>query len=313
VSNLQESEALMNFVGNLAIMEKVHRIEILGDLYHTHAVVRLEVQAFWEKWLGKLSDRFDTVILVGNHDQSGDYSSDYSALSIFERLNKNKLTIISKPKILGPIGYIPYMHDNEKFIATANEMSQSEAKVLVVHQTLQGSKYESGFYAADGADSDKISDKITHIISGHIHSQQTFGRIDYPGTARWDSISDANQSKGVWIYTHDDTTGAVLGKQFTSTESVCSPLYQLSYREGEVEPKIPEGRVTLELIGNSDWIAKEKEKFKGKVGIKTKITDAKKIESRKAGTNFTDFLNNIFVTSINKASLEKMAKELGIV
>ena|ERR1700687_713717 len=313
VNNLEESEALLQFVLKLAIENNVDRIEILGDLFHTHAVLRLEVIKFWEKWLDRLSDYKETVVIEGNHDQTGDYSTTYSALTIFKRLNKKNLIIVTKPTIIGPIGYIPYMHDNEKFIQAANELANVEAKVLVVHQTLQGSKYESGFYASDGADSDRISEKILHIISGHIHSLQEFGRVHYPGTGRWDTVTDANQPKGLWIYSHNDTTGRVIDRTFYSTERVCSPLYQLSYREGDPEPTIPEGRVALELIGTSEWVAKEKQKFKGKVSIKSKITDSKKLESRKAGLGFEDFLRNLFVSAMDREALLKCAKEYGLV
>lgn len=312
VNNLGEMRDLVSFALETAKANGVNRIELLGDLYHTHAVLRLEVQEFWTWTLNLLSDSFETVVLVGNHDMSGNYSSKFSALSVFSLLEKRNLKIIEKPTILGAIGYIPYMHDNGEFIATANELADLEAKVLVVHQTLQGSKYENGFYAADGADASKISEKITNIISGHIHSKQEFGRIDYPGTARWDSVSDANQEKGIWIYTHDDSNGQVLGKQFISTENVCSPLHQLTFREGEVEPVIPRGRVTLELVGSSEWVGKQKQKFKGKVGLKSKITDSKKLENRKAGTSFADFTTNIFVSTMDKEHLLKLAKEMGI-
>lgn len=314
VSNLDESEKLMAFICETAKNEKVDRIELLGDQFHTHAVLRLEVVQFWERWLDILSNDWETVVNEGNHDQSGDYGAEYSALTIFQRLNKPKLHIITKPRIMGPIGYIPYMHDGERFINVANEMAQTEAKVLVCHQTIMGSKYESGIFAHDGIDSVKISEQILHIISGHIHSQQEFGRIDYPGTARWDSVSDANLRKGIWIYDHENATGRVLSKRFLSTETVCSPLYQFTYKEGEVEPVIPaNARVSVELVGTSDWIAKEKVKFKGKASIKSRFTDSKKFENRKAGNGLEDFIVNIYVTAMDKSNLLKYAKELGIV
>lgn len=313
VNNLEESEALLRFSFDIAKHEKIDRVEILGDLFHTHAVVRLEVIQFWHNWLTIFSKEFETVVLEGNHDQSGDYASNYSALSVFKLADNENLHIIEKPTLMGNIGYIPYIHDPQKFIDSANDLAQKGATVLVVHQTLLGSKYENGFFASDGADTTKISDKIIHIISGHIHSRQEFGRIIYPGTGRWDSAADANQPKGIGVFCHEEQSGRISDHKYVSTEGVCSPLYELRYQEGEVEPSLPAGRVVLELVGTSDWIDKEKQKFKGKAILTTKITDAKKLENRQPGMNFEDFLTNVFVSTMDRQALLQCAKEMGIV
>jgi UDP-2,3-diacylglucosamine pyrophosphatase LpxH len=70
--NIAEAELLMQFIYNLCTGAPTDRLEILGDLFHTHAVVRLEVLEFWNKWLQRFSDVIETVVLVGNHDLSGD-------------------------------------------------------------------------------------------------------------------------------------------------------------------------------------------------------------------------------------------------
>ena len=317
INNLSESENLLTFVANLAKTEKVNRIELLGDQFHNHAVVRLEVVQFWERWFDQLSHICETVALEGNHDQSGDYAAGYSAMSIFKMLKKKDLFIVDWPQSITCIGYIPYTHDTDKFIQIANEMADSGVKTIVCHQTFAGSKYESGIYAPDGIPTDRISPNICHIISGHIHAQQEIGRIDYPGTARWDSAADANQSKGIWIYEHE-SDGRVSSKQFFSTEKVCSPLYQVSFQEGEEEPTIPENaRVTLELVGSSDWITEQKLKFKGKVSFKTKIIDSAKLENRKTGNSLEDYILNIYqntsLATSDREHLIKTMKEMGIV
>lgn len=314
ISNLNESEALMAFVSNVAKFEQVDRIEILGDLFHTHAVIRLEVQEFWTEWLRVLSDICQTVVLVGNHDLSGDYKSRGSALKVFSLMNKPNLIIVDKPVKLGTIGYLPYIHDIKEFIASAEVLGQEGAKVLVCHQTIQGSRYESGFYASDGVPTGKWSELFSAIISGHIHAEQEFENIIYPGTARWDAITDANRRKGIWLFEHANDDGHITSRTFITTENVCSPLKSITYIEGEKEPVIPENaRVSLELVGSSDWVSKEKQKFKGKASIKTKITDIKKLENRKTGSNLEDFLKNVYVSTLDKESLLILAKEYGIV
>jgi DNA repair exonuclease SbcCD nuclease subunit len=313
VSNLKESEALLSFVEQTARHHNVDRIELLGDLLHSHAVIRLEVQDFWTKWLNNLSSVCQTVVLVGNHDLSGDYKSKISALDVFDEMKNSNLIIVKSPTTLGKMGYLSYIHDPQEFITAAKALAESGAKILVCHQTLQGSRYESGFYASDGIPTEGWGNLFLQIISGHIHAEQSFENIFYPGTARWDSVNDANQRKGIWISEHDET-GKVLYHNFVSTEKVCTPLQSIVYKEGEPEPVFPSNvRISLELIGASEWVAREKIKFKGKASIKTKMTDTKKLESRKIGKGLEDFLSNIYVSTVDRAALLACAKEHEIV
>src|ERR1035437_6763544 len=90
-NNLKESEELMQFILHSANSCIVDRVEFLGDLLDTHDIVRLSVLKFWTKWFHILSKQsFKVVILIGNHDLSGDYSDTFSALHTALHLeNKN--------------------------------------------------------------------------------------------------------------------------------------------------------------------------------------------------------------------------------
>jgi len=310
-SNINESDKLLQFVVDIALEHKVDRIEILGDLFHTHSVLRLEVLEFWTDWLDTLNDLCPTYVLVGNHDQSGDYGSNSNALSVFSKLKNKNIHIVETAMIVGSIGYMAYVHDQKRFLELALGLKEQGVKTLVCHQTFAGSQYENGFYAPDGINPDDLPFEI--IISGHIHAMQRFGKVIYPGTARWDSISDSNEIKGIWLFEHDDS-GKILKETLIPTNDVCIPILSFTWQEGYEEPVIPENsRSAVELIGSSDWISKQKIKFKGKVAIKTKITDKSRSENRKTGTNLEDFMRNMFVSTMDKNSLIGYAKELGLV
>jgi DNA repair exonuclease SbcCD nuclease subunit len=317
VTNIDESDALMSFVSDVAMNEKVDRIEILGDLFHTHSVLRLEVLEFWNAWLDTLSECQELVVLVGNHDQSGDYNSQSNALNVFNRLRKKNLHIVEFPKTLGVFGYVPYVHQPAKFVEQCNALISDGARVIVSHNTYQGSKYENGFYAPDGVDPESIGASL--LISGHIHSRQSFRtgkgqQVIYPGTARWDTASDANQPKGIWLVEHDNITGAILKEQYIDTSKVCSPIVSVTVNEGQELPAIVEGvRLSVELVGSSDWVTKQKNILKGKASIKTKITDKAKFEHRKSGNSLMEFIDKHYVTPVDKARLLTYMKELQIV
>lgn len=317
VGNLDEMKPLVLFVGETAIANKVDRIEIMGDLLHTHAVIRLEVLMFWEWALTHLANICEVVVLVGNHDISGDYSSNVSALTLFGLIKDTKfpIRIVDRPIQLGVFGYVSYTHSPDDFIRHAMVLADSGTKVLVCHQTIDGSKYESGMYAPDGIPTGEWAKRFTHVFSGHIHSEQEFGNITYPGTARWDSTADANLRKGIWIYDHEDGSGALRSGNFVGTEKVCSPIKSIVWNEGdpEIESWPENARVAVELVGSSVWVAQQKLLLKGKCSIKTKITDKKTGTVRTAGKNFEHFVQNFFSTKFDREALIKYGKELGVV
>lgn len=313
VQNIEESERLLQFILEMARKHKVDTIELEGDLFHTHAILRLEVLEFWRKWLWKLSEEFLTIVLVGNHDLSGNVHSNSHALGVFLTLNPDKLLIIERPALIKNIGYLPYIHDNAKFVAEANALADLGATFLVSHTTYAGSKYDNGMYAPDGVDPDLVDLRLTHLLSGHIHSEQEYGRVIYPGTARWDTASDANRRKGIWLYVHSPV-GPYTSREFIGTESVCVPLVSLEWREGDPQPQLQDGaRISIELIGTSAWINKQKVHLKGKCSIRTKITDSKRSKAVNAYVDFDDYLKNHFVSTVDRERLLKFAKEIGLV
>lgn len=311
VGNLDESERLLEFT--LEQSKKSDRLVIPGDLFHTHANVRVEVLEFWDKWLNRLSETIETVVLVGNHDQIGNYTSKSNALSIFKKNQNKKLDVVSSPIMIKGFGYLPYIHDKEKFVAEANELTDQGCKIIIVHQDLDGAQYENGFYCPDGVKQEDL--KANLIIGGHIHKRSRFGKVILPGTARWLNSSDKNEPKGLWLATFDEKQGIILEEEFLDTSHVCTPIYSYKFEEGDNYPEIPEGsRASVELIGTSDWISKQKPKFKGIASVSSTITDKVKPSNRKTGNNFQHFITNIYEPSkgIDKEKLINVMKEMGI-
>ena len=306
VSNLEDSTKLFKFIYDTAKKFKVDRIELLGDLYHSHSVKRVEVENFWDRILLTLSDDFQVVVLLGNHDMANqkDRFSE-NALTVHSRIADDNLIIVAEPIILGNIGYIGYIHDAKEFVEAANSM---KTKVLVCHQTFDGAKYENGFYAPDGIDANLLSHE--QVISGHIHMQATYGKVWYPGTAKWDTASDANQSKGIWLCEHDDNTDLLIEKTFISTWGVVTPIVSYQWLEGQEQPVVAEGvKASVEIIGSNLFVSKAKAIFKGTAKIKTKVTDKVVRENRKSSASLFDFLDNNYKPTVDKEKLKAYLKE----
>lgn len=313
VANIAEANKLMEFIKATVLGGKVDRLEILGDLFHNHAVIRLEVLLFWNHWIEVFRGIVDTVILVGNHDISGDHAFSGHSLTVFKRMENERLKIVDEPIKIGPFGYVNYIHSEGAFKEAARKLHDQGAKVLVCHATFDGSQYDNGFYAPNGINPDDVP--FSAIISGHIHKEQIIagGKVDYPGTPKWDTASDANERKGIWLYEHDDSSGMVLQRDLISTEKVCTPIVSVVWKEGEPQPKCEEGiRTTIELIGSSDWISKQKTLLKGKYSLKSKTTDQKRTAERKVGNSLENFLMTVYHTEIDRKKLLDYAREIGI-
>lgn len=314
VSNLSNSQALIDFVVSTAKEEAVDQIEFLGDLFHTHAVKRIEVEHFWYHALSKCSEivgKNSVVVLVGNHDQPGskEKEQEMNALNVF----KDLALIANKPMtVRNNIAYIPYMSDKDAFLKASAELYDKGAtKLLIAHQTFTGATYENGFYAEDGIEPDLVHQE--NIISGHIHKQQQLGKCFYPGTPKWDTMSDANEDKGIWIFEHN-TDGSIKDKKFISTKDIVTPIYKHTYEEGGEEPVLTEGaRNYLELVGKAAWITKMKKKYKGKCQIKARPTDRKSVKlDRDSLLSINSYIDKHFevVNGVDKKDIKEYLESL---
>lgn len=279
-SNIPEAERMMDLAYKTANDSDIAGIIILGDMFHTHLVVRLEVITFWKYWVEKLSRKHNLIMISGNHDQVSDNGREWqmSALSTLDGCGGK--IVANEPYRWADMLFVPYTHNQDKFLNACQK--HLDAAVVFCHQTFSGSQYENGFYAPEGFDQDKIPNNFKYIISGHIHKQQSVGRVWYPGTPKWDSVSDANERKGIWIWNSVDNS-----KTFIDTKEVCKPIISIEINEGEDIPELYRGHTNLVVLkGSSQWIAKKAKELKGLAKISAKPTDSilKRISENKLRT-----------------------------
>lgn len=291
IRNIEEGEKLIDFFIKTCQDKGVNHIVFLGDLFDGHNTIRLEVLHFWNKAFKKILKQYKITSLVGNHDMvlgDSEYSN-VNAISNLQEKYKYTLNIIEEPSIIDDIGYISYTRNTDDFYEKCQHLySKGATNTLVCHQTFQGACFENNFYAPDGVEINKIPQKL--IISGHIHKQQTIGKVFYPGTPKWDKSTDAGEEKGIWLISDD--TGE---KEFLSTKDVVTPMYRVTIKEGEEIPEFPTNtKIAFELIGKSSWIAATKKLIKGKGSIKAVPMDRKYIKAD------TDKLLNIDEYALNK-------------
>ncbi len=255
LSSLPEMERLISLVEDSARAHEVDRIVFLGDQYHNHSVVHLQVQEFWERSLNRLSHICEVIALVGNHDRAGNSKANSMMLhSHISSVDKSYLEYRSS------IVYVGYQDKPQEFIRLCNA---SKANTVVCHQTFFGSKYENGFYAPqkDSIDPDAIPQKL--IISGHIHTAQKFGKVWYTGSPRWRIATDANVEKFIYLVQHEDD-GSIVSTHPISTKGTCRAMYHLD--DSETAPLVltneqREGKVIVDVHGSIEYVKKRKEEL----------------------------------------------------
>jgi DNA repair exonuclease SbcCD nuclease subunit len=272
VKNLKDSEALIDYVIQTAKEQDVDQVTFLGDLFHTHAVLRVEVIDFWQRAFDRmLLEGINVVVLVGNHDQPGSKEKEQemnALLAVRPRTYSSPdghagyFIVVHEPTEIMGIVYIPYMSDHEAFLDHSRVFyKRGFTGCLVAHQTFTGAQYENGFFSEEGIDPALVSQQ--EIISGHIHKCQQVGKCFYPGTPKWDTMSDANQSKGLYVITHAED-GTTRDKKWFSTEDIVTPIKSYEINEGDELPEInSKARNYVVLKGKSAWIKKIKKQFEG--------------------------------------------------
>ena len=286
---LEECAKLIDFVIETAKQEQVEEILFLGDIFDTHAVIRIEVLNFWKEQFSrmKLEHKLSVACIVGNHDMPGSKQAEEAKLNSISTLSWWGVEIFDEPKVIyGNIGVIPYTHDKNKFVKQCKELYEQGVKeTLFAHQTFLGAMFETNFPAPDGVSIGLVPQNF--VISGHIHKRQLIeNKVYYLGSPRWRKKSDANEEKYITVFTFDEQGKMTEQKDF-DTSIVCRKIVEDTYSQSEAmssfaePPRFdPKNRNFLTLIGPARWVNKEKRQWEGIAEIRTKITNDKRSKNR---------------------------------
>jgi DNA repair exonuclease SbcCD nuclease subunit len=294
-SNLDESKDLLDWIAQVAGQ---HGMTILlGDIYNDHGVVTADVQAVVTDFFTKLEMVCPKVINIeGNHDQAGDEkNSSLYVHSIGHRdLYQDRLVHIFEPNVYdipncAKLGLIPFRRSNDKFTKESNELHECGCNIILCHQEFNGAVYENGFYAPHGVDP-QFNPKI-QFVSGHIHQQQQFSNVWYPGAPRWLTKSDANSPRGLWSIEIDDT--GITSRTFISSNHVSPEYHLVTLDDNSLESMIDypkKDKIYIEYIGNNqDSIKKIQKKYKNNnlvlKNTRIKNTAQEKVSETKGITN----------------------------
>lgn len=310
--NLLESERLMTWIVNTSRQSAIDAIVFLGDQYNFMGIAHVEVVEFWHKWFKEIAqNNLKSYSLIGNHDINADATA--SAMIAHNVLTK---TVGSEGCLLSTGEcFLGYIRNNSDFIKKVNDFYHKGARTLFCHAEFNGAKYENGFYAPHGIDIESLPKDIK-IISGHIHMNQEFGNIWYPGTPRHLTRSDIGQEKGIWLYDTETKQRHFI----KSPDDICVPFKEIVLKEGDAIPEdlhISE-KVYVDIHGSLDYIKSIVGKLPDTVKIRSfPVSEAKKLEIKESEGIPTAFLkyangymNSKELTDLDKADVLKEIKRL---
>ena len=270
VEDLADCEALRDKVLRVAAHEGVDTVIFLGDQYDSHAIKHVEVEKFWLGFFDELEKmRVKVYALVGNHDRPGNAAVRSHSMQV----HRHNVTVVDEPLAVGPFLFLPYYHDPKKLVEDASRFP--ETKVLICHAPFEGGKMDNGtpikadaFYGKDVVNPDDLPQRF--IISGHIHKGAAFGKVWYPGSPRWQTMSDANTSRAIYTCRFNDTDGSSIGcEEAFHTDSDLRRTWDLVYTpedhcEAELALVRPNDKVRLNIRGPTDFCEETKRLFAGK-------------------------------------------------
>ena len=314
ISRFNESVELLRWVDSVIRDTSPDLVVNLGDTFDTHAVLRSEILHEFIEHV-KRNSHVRYVYVLGNHDMFKPNDSTYHALRPFKKLIKN-LTVVDEPlhdKQLG-ISFVPYIHDHSEFPLNTE-------RICVAHQTFIGADY--GYYRPDvGVDADKLASDI--VVSGHVHKRQSFGKVVYPGTPVAVDMNDVDQQKGLMLLNSDTYEYSFIESPFPLIRSL-----RFDLAEQDVESVLEEMSSTVS--GKDRWVMyiRGKRKDVGKVtssaiweqlssnnvSLRPEYTDTHKVDKRSIEARdlyqaVSTYVDDVYVSSVDKGALKSLFKQL---
>lgn len=323
VDELEDCERLIDGVVETILAEKPRFVCFMGDQHHNHALIHVEVMAFWRRAFLRVAEAMKTgggwtYALVGNHDMPGDGVSKSNAMMAYQDIKG--LSVVAQPVWVDGVLLTPYRHSQEQFLADLKLSPTFPSKGIVLcHQTFDGSRYENGFYAKDGVKLEGLEG--WQFISGHIHTPQRFANVMYVGAPRWRTLSDVGINRalvmldftnGVW------GSGRENGGKLFDTGKWCQKLVHLEDRQEAplTETLLPNWKYIVDIHGSEEFIKARKGTWAG-CRIRTFKTQTKTravSESMGIGKALIAFLDSYKPRHGTDAAIlrEMVAQRLGI-
>lgn len=201
----------------------------LGDYFHERNkvnVATLNAGIAGAIQLQQTFGRENVFVLAGNHDVYYKDRVDVSSVNVLAPY----VTVISEPTVIPfenkTVVMIPWIVDNEMWDKIVSMGDDND--YLYSHLELNGFKVNDQYTMEHGY-SPKELKRYKRVLTGHYHSPQQMGNIQYAGTPFPISMNEANEAHGVWI--HDTETDDLEFIEYTGLRIVSISYTEISSLE----------------------------------------------------------------------------------
>ena len=175
---LPDTEAALDFLVNTIIQKQPHYTVLLGDIFDKRKPTPMELRVF-NKFLCKIKDRTEVIILEGNHD----IDRDISTLSYLQDLNVTGVLVVRPPYEFGSF--------------------------YLGHEHINGAQVGDGFTLSGGKSLDDIISKHPQckvFAFGDFHKPQILHESPlcfYAGSMVKTTFAEKNDTKFLWLFDND--------------------------------------------------------------------------------------------------------------
>jgi len=144
----------------------VDDVVFMGDWFHDRFRIDLETHAIADECLRKISSRYPTTMIVGNHDMLYRHSRSIHSLECYK--DWENVTVIDEITQDGARLYVPYMVEGEQY-----EIPHVDADVIFGHFEIPTFYMNRGkvFESDDALSPDELT-TAPLLFSGHFHQRQ---------------------------------------------------------------------------------------------------------------------------------------------
>jgi hypothetical protein len=238
-SELDDCKALVDLCVETVQKYDIPHVVFLGDQNHNHNILDSRCLDFWTD---VFTNKFRRVTaLVGNHDGVSPTSTHPHSMVAHKGIGS--VDIVDGPMLIKGTSTnlvfcaMPYYYDPVEFVLAAKKLKDDNPDVdlLFCHQTFTGANNCQGFYDKDGVDQNDVP--FAKIISGHIHNSLKLGKVWYPGSPRYKTLTDALvQDKSIYVLDNNKVKAV-------STSTHCTKILRF-----DDKPELP---LELDLMPNS--------------------------------------------------------------
>ena len=267
--DLPDCEALWKLVLESCKKYKVSHVIFLGDQHHCHNALDSRVVAFWTKIIHYAEIRLTLSFLIGNHDFAAPTIMQPHSMVAHKLVDD--VNIIDTPiNILGTnFCAMPYYANPVGFVEEAVKLKEQnpQCDTLFCHQTFTGADEGLGFYSKEAVDSSAVPFK--RIVSGHIHRPMRLGKVFYPGSPRWRTLTDADtETRNIYILEEGKVPIAI------PTNTHCVRVFKFEDTEENpakinlTEDELTRADLRISVSGTSNYISKRMTELKTKYNAK---------------------------------------------